>query len=125
MNDAELCLAAANAAEVWKTAHRMYPTMTLDSTFKGAEIRGNYCMLVPNNDFRQDPRQYNPLRDDEQAMALIKDLHLFCLYQEGNGGWYVSGWRNSAKHEAMAASLNTAIVECAAKMAVSSATPRS
>lgn len=72
--DLEIVLACAQASEIWKEAHKWYPTMTLDPTFSGAEIRGNYCYLIPNNPMRQGPQVYDPLTDDAEAMALLHFL---------------------------------------------------
>lgn len=46
--------------EAWKTAHELYPAMTLDPTFKGVEIVGGVCTLIPSNRFRQDLKPYDP-----------------------------------------------------------------
>lgn len=121
MTDAELCLAAGTAAEVWKSAHEMYPTMTLDPTFSGIEIRGDQCYLVPNNPFRQDPRRYDPLRDDEQAMALLKKFGMRVDYDKAalndKPQWYAQTFdyeRNKWNKPAEAENLNRAVVMCAA-----------
>lgn len=51
---------AAQADEAWKTAHELYPAMTLDPTFKGVEIINGVCMLLPTNPYRQNRRPYDP-----------------------------------------------------------------
>lgn len=67
LSGALLDAAVAECGE-WKTAHEHFPTMTLDSTFKGWRIcefsdGHKECYLVPNNAFRQDPRLYQPSTD--------------------------------------------------------------
>lgn len=67
LEGAQLDWAVAMAGEEWKTAHRHFPTMTIDSTFAGVYIAANsarsLCVLKPNNPFRQDPQEYNPSTD--------------------------------------------------------------
>lgn len=73
LEGAQLDLAVAMAGEEWKTAHRFFPTMTLDPTFKGAHIvsiqwsryepDAPRCLLIPNNSFRQEPQVYTPSTD--------------------------------------------------------------
>jgi len=116
VTDLELTLACAQASEVWKMAHEWYPTMTLDSTFSGAEIRGDRVYLIPNNPMRQDPKNYSPLTNDAQAMALVTRFRLSVGYSRGWGceadderGIILSG----AFHFD---SLNRAIVECVARL---------
>jgi hypothetical protein len=60
----------AKAGEEWKRAHHLFPTMTLDPTFSGVDLRdyprGEYgasiqtCILIPRNPFRQDPQPFCP-----------------------------------------------------------------
>lgn len=79
MDDLEITIACARASEVWKHAHKWYPTMTLDSTFSGVAIRNGHCYLIPNNPMRQDPQLYDPLHDDAQCFALVKRFRLDIL----------------------------------------------
>jgi len=74
MDDLEITRLCARAIEVWKTAHEQYPTMTLDSTFSGVEVRGDRVYLVPSNPFRQDPQIYDPLHNRAQAIELVERL---------------------------------------------------
>lgn len=56
---------------------------------------------------------YNPLHDDEQAMALVKKLGLDIHCRSDGNGWYV-GLANG--NPSIHADLNRAIVECVAMM---------
>lgn len=57
---------AARADESWKWAHELFPAMTLDPTFKGAELLDggendhSLCILLPTNPFRQDRKVFSP-----------------------------------------------------------------
>lgn len=62
----------AKAGEVWKTAHEMFPTWTMDPRFKGVEIVDGKCVLIPNNPFRQDPKIYSPSSDWSQGGPIIE-----------------------------------------------------
>ena len=58
--------------------------------------------------------KYDPLHDDAQAMALVKDLKLQILPNRYHGGWWVSA---TTPHNAIGnADLNRAICECVARM---------
>lgn len=120
MTDLEMTKLCAEAAEVWKIAHEWYPTMTLDATFKGVEIRGDACYLVPTNPMRQDPKIYQPLHDDTQAMALVKK---FTLHISRSDKWWIAFCPNGADSGFTGDNpdLNRAIVECVAKMQVAKA----
>lgn len=60
---------------------------------------------------------YNPLRDDAEAMALVKHLLLTCAYGEPRGRWVVGpGGLESSEHDTLGIDLNRAIVECVSKM---------
>jgi len=71
----------AMAGEEWKNAHQLFPTMTLDPTFSGVELRdyprGEYgasmltCVLIPSNPFRQDPQPFCPSIAWEQGGPII------------------------------------------------------
>lgn len=73
--------AVAIATEAWKSAHTLYPTMTLDPSFSGVEARpyprGEFgsslmtCVLVPNNPFRQDPQPFCPSTEWSHGGRLI------------------------------------------------------
>ena len=60
LEGAELDLAVAQAGKEWGTAHEWFPTMTLDPTFTGAEIRAGKCYLIPHNPMRQNPQVFDP-----------------------------------------------------------------
>jgi len=62
LTGAALDWAVATAGQEWKTAHKHFPTMTLDPTFCGIArvARDGIVHLVPNNPMRQDPQPYNP-----------------------------------------------------------------
>lgn len=61
LKGAALDWAVARAGEEWKTAHKHFPTMTLDPTFKGVHGDARYgVFLTPNNPMRQDPQKFNP-----------------------------------------------------------------
>lgn len=110
--DLEIVLACAQASEAWKEAHKWYPTMTLDPTFSGVEIRGEHCYLVPNNPMRQGPQIYDPLHDDAQAMALAKRFKLqIAQLSVGCKVFTLLG-----KAEADDADLNRAICLCVANL---------
>jgi hypothetical protein len=77
LKGAELDYWVARASEAWKWAHKWFPTMTLDPTFKSFEIRGEaeqFCYLVPNNPMRQDPQVFRPSTDWEQGGPLIEQF---------------------------------------------------
>jgi len=72
----ELDYWVARADKTWEYAHKMFPTWTLDPTFKGVELRnaeveGKICLLIPTNPMRQDPQQWEPSIDWSQAGPLI------------------------------------------------------
>ena len=63
-------------------------------------------------------REYNPLHNDAQAMALVKFLHLHIgktlrTPEDQYGTWFVS---RTDRYQAINANLNRAIVECVAKL---------
>jgi hypothetical protein len=67
LEGAALDYAVAMCGE-WKTAHQLFPTMTLDPTFSGARLvtfstGQQRCFLQPRNPMRQDPQEYAPSTD--------------------------------------------------------------
>ncbi|HCF7134684.1 phage protein NinX family protein [Pseudomonas aeruginosa] len=86
LEGAALDWAVAHATKAWEWAHRLFPTMTLDSTFKGVVgrpyPRGEFgsclptCVLVPNNSMRQEPSPFCPSISWEQCGPLIEELHV-------------------------------------------------
>jgi len=123
MTDLEITKLCAEASEVWKTAHEWYPTMTLDPTFSGVEIRGDSVVLVPNNPFRQDPQIYDPFHDDAQAMWLVKNK-LLEIVPHNDGDrivFFVRKFATLANPNEWTENenLNRAICECVAKMQAS------
>lgn len=62
LTGAALDWAVATAGQEWKTAHKHFPTMTLDPTFRGISdvACDGMVHLIPSNPMRQDPRPYNP-----------------------------------------------------------------
>lgn len=88
---ADLDLAVAMAGEEWKTAHELWPTMTLDPTFSGARIidlhNGRYCYLQPRNSFRQDPQAYSPSTDWALGGRIIEREQIR-LNVDDSGAWW-------------------------------------
>lgn len=76
LTDLEVTRLCAEASEVWKEAHKWFPTWTLDATFSGIREANGQIYLVPNNPMRQDPQLYDPLHDDAQAFQLVKKCRL-------------------------------------------------
>jgi len=79
LEGAQLDWAVAMAGEEWKTAHRYYPTWTLDATFAGVRIGAfGYldgrlvCILIPNNPMRQDPQEFSPSTRWEHGGPIIE-----------------------------------------------------
>lgn len=68
--------------------------------------------LVLHHHFPDGSTAYNPLTNDEQAMALVKKLHLSVSREHHGDRWGVG----KPFAETMNADLNRAIVECVAKM---------
>lgn len=104
LTGADLDLAVAMTGE-WKTAHALYPTMTLDPTFSGARIitmsGAAVCMLTPSNPFRQDPQQYSPSMDWRIGGPLIERERIRLEFKDGPGvfeGVIVDGPRWLAAH---------------------------
>jgi hypothetical protein len=72
----------ARANESWTWAHELFPTMTLDPTFRGAmydNTRTNFfgesapaCFLVPTNPFRQDHKLFAPSTNWEHGGPIIE-----------------------------------------------------
>ncbi len=94
LEGAQLDWAVAMAGEEWKTAHRHFPTMTLDSTFAGVYIAANsarsLCGLKPNNPFRQDPQEYNPSTDWAQGGPIIERERIsLCAQDDGEWSGYI------------------------------------
>ena len=69
----------------------------------------NYIEI--RDDELDDWRQYNPLHDDAQAMALVREF-LYVLEQTDDGCWTVRG----PDQYAVSKNLNRAIVQCVAQM---------
>lgn len=73
---------ASRANESWKWAHELFPTMTLDATFKDAihddsrtDLYGTpapACFLVPNNPFRQDYKLFAPSTNWEHGGPIVE-----------------------------------------------------
>ncbi len=90
---AELDLAVAIAGEEWKTAHELFPTMTLDPTFNGARIieRGQFgaCYLTPSNPMRQDPQPFSPSTDWRIGGPIIEreGINPFSYVHDGARYW--------------------------------------
>ena len=95
---------AVAMAGAWKHAHEHFPTMTLDSTFKGYRafrFEGGrvVCQLVPNNPFRQDHVIYEPSASWEIAGPIIEREQIGIgspgsrVHRNGgqNAGWGASG----------------------------------
>lgn len=76
LDGAQLDWAVAVLCGEYKTAHAMFPTMTLDPTFKGAFLCQQHgaihCFLDPSNPMRQDPKIYSPSTDWHQGGAIIE-----------------------------------------------------
>lgn len=66
-------------------------------------------------------KEYNPLRFDEQAMALAKKFAIDMAHSRILGEWHVicCDENSIVKSQGANADLNRAIVECVAKMKVS------
>lgn len=67
----------ARADESWKWAHMLFPTMTLDPTFKAVELftyqsGQQECLLLPNNPMRQDAQIFAPSTDWAHGGLLIE-----------------------------------------------------
>lgn len=76
---AQLDWAVAMAGEEWKTAHKYFPTMTLDPTFGGVTIgeigyldNRHVCVLLPNNPMRQDRQEFSPSTNWEHGGPIIE-----------------------------------------------------
>ena len=69
-------------------------------------IVGDYCYLPSD-------REWNPLHDDAQALAMVKAL---CIHIGGNGGQWVAQSRSDTRHLAWNTNLNRAICECCARV---------
>lgn len=90
----QLDWAVAVAGEEWKTAHKHFPTMTLDPTFKGVELfdcTGHYsgsrfvCMLLPSNPFRQDTQPFEPSTDWSIGGPIIERERITLIPADGPG----------------------------------------
>ena len=90
---------AAYTTDAHKDAHRIFPTMTLDSTFSGIVLRdyprGEHgsmlqsCVLIPNNAFRQDPQPFAPSEYWEHGGPLVEKEKLY-LEWDADGYWTAS-----------------------------------
>lgn len=91
LEGALLDLWVARAGEVWSWAHEVFPTMTLDPTFRGAELftfegGRTVCRLVPSNPFRQDYQIFAPSRLWEHGGPIIEREQV--IYRHFTGGIY-------------------------------------
>lgn len=97
LQGAQLDYWVARAGEVWKTAHQHFPTMTLDPTFSGVELR-NYprgefgasiltCVLIPRNPFRQGPQPFCPSIAWEHGGPIIERERITIKSREDEAGW--------------------------------------
>lgn len=98
----------AMAGEEWKSAHHLYPTMTLDSTFSGVELRdfprGAFglseltCVLMPRNPFRQEPQPFLPSSEWARGGPIIERSDVSIEkhaqdYSTADEPWYAEcGW---------------------------------
>lgn len=90
----------ARADESWKWAHTLYPTMTLDPTFKAVELftyqsGQQECLLLPNNPMRQDAHIFAPSTDWAHGGPLIERDQIFLTppSDEHSNGGPNHGWR--------------------------------
>lgn len=88
--------AAVAACGEWETAHRYYPTMTLDPTFSGwylTECSGEMvCYLRPRNPMRQDPQPF-PVSSDWAFGGPIIGRERIALLppNKGDRTWWTAG----------------------------------
>jgi len=97
----------AHADESWNWAHVLFPTMTLDPTFKGAMYDGtrtNFygasspaCFLVPNNPFRQDHKLFAPSTYWEHGGPIIERERIGINLHCSGGAW--GAWISSPCYE--------------------------
>lgn len=97
LKDAALDFWVAQAGKEWENAHQHFPTMTLDPTFKGVEIRmfprGEYgtsvetCVLIPSNSFRQDPQPFCPSIWWQQGGPIIERERIETYFNAGANEW--------------------------------------
>ena len=111
-----LCVTMApGEREPWLGARNPQPDRYTTVSLREAVSIGFYGRGLPN-----------PLRDDEQAMALVKHFGLVCDPQHdgqdfaSDPGWEVSHPSLPEGYLAINPSLNRAIVECVASMAAAS-----
>lgn len=86
LEGAALDWAVTHATKAWEWAHRLFPTMTLDPSFKGVIAspypRGEFgsclptCVLIPNNPMRQDHMPFCPSISWELCGPLVEELHV-------------------------------------------------
>lgn len=84
---------AAKANESWKWAHELFPTMTLDPTFKEVDAFDRstgekVCMLIPSNPFRQDHQVFSPSTNWEHGGPLIERESIAIWHCDGE--WQAS-----------------------------------
>lgn len=87
---------ASRAVEAWTWAHEIFPTMTLDSSFKDVQLLtfdngATVCQLVPNNPFRQDFQIFHPSELWEHGGKFI-DRHIIDLHHRGKYAQPGSEW---------------------------------
>jgi hypothetical protein len=98
LEGAALDYAVAMCGE-WKTAHQLFPTMTLDPTFSGARLvtfstGQQRCLLQPRNPMRQDPQEYAPSTDwaiggpiIERELIMLEPVTFASLGHSFAGRW--------------------------------------
>ncbi|OAF11735.1 hypothetical protein AYJ54_07670 [Bradyrhizobium centrolobii] len=98
LQGAQLDYWVARAGEVWAWAHELFPTMTLDPTFKGVELftfegGRTVCRLVPRNPFRQDYRIFTPSTSWEHGGPIIeRERILLWPCTQANYGNPIRNW---------------------------------
>lgn len=97
LEGAELDYWVAKSGEEWKTAHKLFPTMTLDPTFSRVAVIRGRCVLIPNNPFRQDPKDYSPSSLWEHGGPIIarERIMIAPFLQPGSPG---ACWRASKEY---------------------------
>lgn len=103
LTGAALDWAVATAGQEWKTAHKHFPTMTLDPTFSGISDwqSGGFVYLVPSNPMRQDPQIYNPSTDWSLGGPIIERERIELL---SNGADWEAGEMGSLEGSGMGVS---------------------
>ena len=89
-----------------------YETFVADGWLRSRKIKGKLIRKGLEYLFEHNGAVYDPLHDDEQAMALLKKFRPSIEPLE-DGSWFADMFGGEY---AEATDLNRAIVECAAKM---------